>query len=730
MAKTLLEFEVDEGLESIAPFIFNLPNGQALWQYVLSGEGREALQADGSLIDLDQVLVFAHAKQYAPMFYTWLNLTLRGVSHQSDIHSKLHKVLACVSDELLEEEDAQPQRRECYLRIIDIFVHILDQTPLTRDMYIQLVEDEDTAFMTAEEYQQRFQLEAEATSDGLTGSQQEELENIIEVFEDYRFADNENLKSLERLRDENRNVVNPEFWDWEANPEQLLLAAIFLAWDFDRDEEDEFTEALEDRFDAAIVDKICTHVAEVLVNGKDYDEDEDEDEDEGADEGCDTGEQTNEALLTGLRRWLEGDHSVYPDLLETMRARLDLKGYESSRSHVQPAYEALESDPVLALLAACFWRRQAGSHEASAQMIQLFMALAPQATLSCLSRLYRDGFRGFASDEAKEAFLTNRPSMHYGDEFVFNMRMSRYESADAYEKHIRDYISTAGDMRMRTFFNEGLSRLFPPHYQSFFSDVWRRFPDFDYPFDDWADILISATQLRFPYQTFAAMLARDQVLYAGEPAEYNIPMKAGKTMQRNAERADFAVLRHHSDHLEVVLMDAIGKEYEDGEYIGVNNIVIVAESVTDDEIFRLRDKVLTYTQRSQLVKETLQRFINADISYAEYAEITGPYVDTAGYRLYDEHYNPYVGEPLPMIRMEKNKDRQLRFIKVMTADPRRKASILKDIGVALYVDAACQAGTINPDRAASMTRKDLSIEDINPMTAMREEIEQQLAALN
>ncbi len=162
-AQNKLSFPLGNGFLEVAPFIYSLPQGEVLWYYVLTGENREQLDATNGLLDLDHILIFHHAKKFAPELCEKMLSACYGLSTQNELFEDLDEVLDELTDELLDDGEHLAQRQACYLRILDIFYHLFDQQ-LPEAFYELLVKDEEKACLSQQQYQQRYPIVSIATS--------------------------------------------------------------------------------------------------------------------------------------------------------------------------------------------------------------------------------------------------------------------------------------------------------------------------------------------------------------------------------------------------------------------------------------------------------------------------------------------------------------------------------------------------------------------------------------
>ncbi|MFC3680216.1 hypothetical protein [Bacterioplanoides pacificum] len=446
-------------LELLAPFIWHLPGGEALWCYLLSGEGLEQLQQQNILLDLDQVLIFAHAHQVAPAFYQHLCEQLSGVSDQIELAEDLDEVLQHAAEALLEDSDDEADQ-QLFLRLLDIFYHLLDQQPLSQTLYEMLVEDDDTACLTAAQYHQRFGGDETPEEGVISSNQQAKLQRLMKSLKRFYSADYDQLKMLLALREENRAVADLSQWWVDDTPQALLLAALMCWCDYDEDIYDDYSKALFKRVDGSLANLAEETLERYTENGQ--------------------------PLPAEFRPYLYSEEQLLEPLAEKLSQQLELEGYQSQRDFNQPAYDALSATSKFLPVLAAAWYRVFSDEECQAlRLVKLFLKLAPQATLSCASRLVRDGFRGFADDGRKRGFYfalhSARPEA--GDLYAFKMRLAKKEANDdEYWQLLDSYL--AADEAQRAQWDQGIQRLYWPAAQAFYLDVYLKDAQFRSPLPD------------------------------------------------------------------------------------------------------------------------------------------------------------------------------------------------------------------------------------------------------
>ena len=701
IAQSELNFELEEAFIEIAPFIWHLPNGESLWRYVMNGANWEILDEKNILLDLDHVLILRHAKEHAPEFLDTIYGRWGSVGEQSEIQDKLDRILRRLSEELLESQDQRNQRQACYLRVLDIFFHIFDQRAFSEDIFQQLVSEEETRFLSAEDYRQRYVLDIETEEGQLSESQSQKLSEILDDFDMYFLVSNRTLDKIDVLRTESRTVYNCELWHCDEELHKYLLAAILLTRDAQEEIQDDFTQALTHLVD----DNLVTATIESLSR---Y---------------FNRHEETH-ALFS---EWLIKDEISSDALIASIRANLqadnhETRGYKPS-SIQQPVLEIYSTtSDFLPLLATCYWRSLVGNNQIASKVISLSLSLAPQATLNCFSSYYSNRSGRFEEQEYND-FVKTLETLGVSPEdlFAFKARKAKRYDIEMYQQILQEYASQTPDQRV--VLDKGLKRLWPKTYQQFMVDVWRvdRYfsPDI---FDEESIIFdeVLRNSFKSDEEIFASYLADDQVLFSGYesglPSEYELNIKLTENTRLNREKFYAAVLRYKGDHLELLQGGAYTNEHDGHITLNAHKFVIVGDVVSNEEVFSALDEMpLTPIYESQ-VKQAVSDYIQGKIIFEEYQNQTERYIDSKNFDLNIEGYCKYIGQILPLILAEPDYMRKLRFIKIITANKNRGKRILEEIVYEQFLDELVRAQVISFEE-----RYDLELDDINDSGKQRYE---------
>ncbi|WP_417762798.1 hypothetical protein [Shewanella sp.] len=721
LAWELLPFAPQQALLDLAPFIYYLPNGEALWRYVLTGERRAELLADNSLLNLDRVLVVLHAKQYAPAFLAQIQeeVSASDLSEQQAVAKQLYFILQPLAEELLDKRDHTKAREQCYLGVLDIFFHLFDEQLVSKLIYQQLVLEE-TAFLLQSEYDAYFTSSADkahhssnSTEDidtPLNSSQQQLINELLESLEDSAFVDADNLRDIRNLHDQGRHVCNPAKWPLTDEYQDQLLAAILLALDSEQGIDDEYTAKLA----AFVDDKLPAQVAAEL---SDYYHLADK-----------------KTLPESVMTWLKGDGDFAQ--VSSMASVLDEclgRSYHSS-AEAQTEYHIFGSvKDFHIVLRTCFWRELAGGTPLSARLIAIALQLAPIASLVSFAKLYAGFFGKFADEQAEKAFYAALQTIKVAPEwvFAFKVRTSQQHDAEQYSGLIEQYYQA--DATQQTAYNQALRRVKPKVYQRFYADVHTLHEDFVYPFaDEWQQVLalLNIHVSHTDEKAFAAHFAKDEVLFAGYsdfcPQKYQLPIIVTEHTQHDPEAWHYAVLRLEGEQL-VAVRACVDAEREEG--IRARDLVIMCDSVSDEQILAVVPKVLTREARLALLNRVSQQFINGEISFAEYAQQIEYQVAVKDYAIDFESYDSFIGTLLPLIEVERDPARQLRFIKLLTIHPSKGKRILEQICLQLFLGQACRRGELPLAKKYDVEVADLSAEAKQALRALLKDFQQQLAAL-
>lgn len=690
----VLPFPLNQELIRLAPLIVHLPAGELLWQYVLTGEHATTIKEQGILLDLDHVLVGLHAKRHAVDFFDDICAKTggSGFPEQGDIHDFLDRILAPLANELLTEDAYLTQKQDCYLRILDIFYHLFDQTPFNDDLYEQLVEDEDTAFLSDEAYQLRFG-RVEQTGDDVSCEQVQLLRQVLDKLESVYWLDHRVLKQIQRLRKGARQVCDPTSWRLQSEPNEWLLAAILLHFDHQEGHVDQHSEALTTLVDEHLLSAIVDELSGAVKSGA--------------------------TLPDGISQWLsqvDVNDKTVKELASELGPRLELDSGAGADNQAQPRYELLRaSSDFYLLLATCFWRNLAEPNELCQRVILLVLELDPQATLSFLVQFYSGKHAGFESAALAESFyLTLQPfNIEEQDLFAFKVRFAQQNDRAAYLGLMSTYFNFDESRQHRI--NQSLLRLRPINYQRFFADVQRLNPSFNFPTaNEFVDIFREIHRLgqREDEAVIASYFRPEDVLYLDYleymPKDFYLPIKVSDATRMMPWPCQFAVLRVEQDHLEL-LVDSMNQPFdpETGD-LHVLSVLILAEHVANEAVFSIINNLPMVTQRAETIEHLLLQYIKGEIGLKDFDHVAQHYIDPKIYGLDIEGYSRNLGHILPIILTEKDCEKRLRLISILASHPNRGRYVLADICFEIYLDNLLANGAITFDE-----RREIELEDLN-----------------
>ena len=687
-------FAIGDALLQLHPFITNLPSGDLLWQYVLTGEEKEQLKSQHAFIDLDGVLVLLHAKQHAPDFYQHTLNTLRfdSIPRQSEVANYLHRILEPLAEELLETQEPSSIHKDCYLRILDIFFHLFDQQPFSQKIYEQLTND-DAGGMSVSDYQQRYSVNHQTEVTELCETTKMQIIEILDDFDSYYSACNEQKREIERACGSNRLAYDHTQWE-NGGLSSLLLTALLLNLDKQNTIEDEKTKSLYNFFD----EEIPKRTLQLLMSERYMTQ--------------------GEVLPPALISWLQGDSSIQlQSFLPDLKNQLALSNWQSEHSSPQPHFELFSNiSDFKIVLAACYWRRRVGDSDFSDRIIELALSLAPQATLSCFARLYKRGFREFASEELQHAFnesLVNLGVSAY-DTIAYNIRYcSRFDS-EKYESLVRQYVQLEQTEKQK--WDSSLSRTLPITADYFYLNAYRLMPsNSDHLLVKRSQMLSEVADhlLLSDSEAFTAHLPSEQVLFSDHteflPAELDLPVTRHPDAKANREEFSFCVVRRCSEQYEV-LVDSSDDSFDPKEQVwpSGSQSIIVDGNIDIPQLFALLENLPTEKDRTQRFSNAMTQFLAEKITFAEYQLQTQYDIDSKVFSLTIENYSEYNPRILPQILAEPDKMHQLRLIKLFSSHPRRGKKVQKNIAAELFFDQLLKEEIID-----FQERRDIELEDLN-----------------
>ena len=117
-------FALTPALVLVEPFILALPQGKALWHYVLTGAGKQELVQSQGFLDLDHILFLPHAYHHARPFYTMVmeNQRYDALPEQNDLQHYFFRAIFELVEELLEAEQQTKAKQACFPPLAGYFL--------------------------------------------------------------------------------------------------------------------------------------------------------------------------------------------------------------------------------------------------------------------------------------------------------------------------------------------------------------------------------------------------------------------------------------------------------------------------------------------------------------------------------------------------------------------------------------------------------------------------------
>ncbi|GLT16602.1 hypothetical protein GCM10007938_03780 [Vibrio zhanjiangensis] len=468
---------VDQGdnitapLQELYPFIVNLPKGKMLWHYVLSGELDAKIPLAECLLDLDSVLITRHAKRYSPNFYRHI---IRKCNHdtvppQHNILRNLDEVLEPLHQVLLSEPHHR-QNQEQFLRVVDIFFHLLDQQDLPKTLNQILVKDKETACISSFEFERRYTLPSETLDNNICPKTKRKINQIIDSLDLFYTSDYEDYQEIEQVFSTSRHTFNYQLWLRDDEEQQILcrlVGAILLNIDYSAGHFDHYTEALQKWVSHGLYRDVFKQITE----------------------NCDAPQEL-------LRMWLlEGKQACFTALVDELSSKLDgdYTAYHNADIGVtQQQYSLFDSTSIFGpILATCYWFYKVSQDDFAKRVILLSMALAPQATLTYMSGLYRESFRGFVAPAIKNAFVMPLYDMgvSYIDLCAFDINIAVENDEMELEPLVQRYAGL--DQDEREIWNLAINKLSSYSRDYFYLNVNRLHPQLKTPLREFRSIVVN-----------------------------------------------------------------------------------------------------------------------------------------------------------------------------------------------------------------------------------------------
>ncbi|TEW52338.1 hypothetical protein [Psychromonas algicola] len=685
-------------LKMLHPFMINLPQGELFWQYVLNGEYEQQLKDSNAFIDLDKVVLLSHAKKVAPDFFKHILSCsfYDSVPSQNEIHGFLFKILEPLSKELLKTGNTTSEQKACFLRILDIFFYLFDQQDFEPNIFELLTES-----MRETSYAGRFSVVCEETAEGISPEQEREIIEILAAIDNYYVIGNENLSVITHCFSGARNAYDYTLWENDESS-SLLLAAILLNLDKKEQIKDHYTEALTQFFDDQLLENIMMVIAE-----------------------------NSSFVPESLSPWLQGDDSIDVDsLIQALRTSLTVD-WQSDVNSPQPVFELFSDiSDFLVILASCYWRLNASHNETADRLIKLMMGLAPQATLSCFSRLYRSSLDGFSSIELEETFFQCLTAINIDKyaQVAFKLRIAFNYCFEQYEPLLNEYVQL--NDQEKAHWDNAIDKFNAYDRDYFYLDVYRINPELSNPLAEKNDTVLAELVKLASHddnKAFANHFDKNKVMFADHsedlPRKLELPVTFHTQRQPNKAEMNFAVLLCTGKHHELLIDSASHCVENEGEWPAVNSLTIL-ENVEATEVIETLHKMPTIEQRTLINKQAIKQYIEGEISFTEYIMATSAFLNTKEFYLDNDLYSEHAPKILPQILAEPNKAKQLRWVKLLSTDPRRRKRVQEELIAELFFDHQLQEGNVDLE-----TRKEIELEELSPSWAKTwQDYHQQLTA--
>jgi len=713
-----------QGMSELKPFICTLPHGDELWHYVLTGEGQSELAQLNAFVDLDQILILVHAKHHARDFYKQLKRTssFSGFIGQFELRASLKNALSQVADELLENNDISWAEeiafKQAYLRVLDIFYYLCDEETLDDDFYQQLV-IERTALLSNQEFFDRYSPDQYASSEVLP----ERLERRIDqALKQLNSSTNtiglDDITHLDRVFDETRLAYDCSQWR-AINMGSFVLASYLLCRDHKHKINDGYTKALskfiEENFLAVLNKSI-------------------RDEQDNIDQ-----------LVNWLTHTANGDTPAHH--LDTIKASLAAKTYDASDQSelgsTQPCYDLFNSiSRFLTLLNACYWLHATKRFPLARAVLTLSIELAPQRTLSVLSKQYREGVftQAFANKKQLKKFLKEMLQLGLPKSQVdaFEVSYARKYDTKRYLWLMIKYTVTQ-EQAKRAVLDRGLLSINGDERQLFYLDVHRA--ERKMPFILLPELpKILAEQLRIcaadNCNSLAGAFDAQDVKFIEwieeEPKRLPKPLINDPNMLVLSDMRHVIVIIEQADNY-LLIADGTDmyRDIDDYQWPYIGELLLFKPHVDKDKIFHALNNLPSHEQRCGLTLQYAQQYLAQKMSFKQYQHKAGPFLDIEDYSWATQHYSNKCGHLVPFILSEIDHDRRNRLIKLFCiGDEEDNNSLLSEISRELFLEQRLIAREFDLCDRHNITLDDLTDEAYQQYEAFERQFLEQLTAMD
>ena len=690
------KFGLGEALLQLQPFIRSLPDGEKLWRYVLTGEEKQELVDSQALVNLDSILLLLHAKQHAPSFYQEIlgSVPYESTPSQDQIHDYIHRVFHYLMSELLETESELAAKQACFLRVLDVFYGIFDQTPWSEKMYELLVEDEDTACISDRDFQRRFSQEQDSL-DQVSALTQQHILELLDSLESYNFASYSNLTKIDKIFDDSRLAVEPTAWLSTEPRSRLLLASILLYKDSQLAINDDKTAQLRNLVSESLPQQVIKQFKAEL--------------------------KPNTELPEVFESWLLSDNETEASLQAVLIKPLLAGGIGLDDDHTQateqPYYQLYSNiSDFLPVLASCYWLQIGEGNHLAEKVIQLSLILAPQATLQCFAKLHFKKHKTFVDAKQEKRFLKTLTSLNVDeyDLLCFEMAIAQNRDFTKYKRLVRRY-NRYSSSRLELW-NRALAKLTTRQRELFYLDVQRSSKKALTPLlssrSDMLKELIHNTAYS-DAEFFSAQQERAQILFSDHieflPEQFHLPVLCHKDMQVSPLENSFVVLRHAKDSLELIVDNPDCRfEPEHDNWPHANHFIVLREDVDVMNVLTQLAELRPYHERTKNLLFQIQAYLAGEISFSEFDQKFSSYSDTKYYGLNIERYSIHRPSILPQILAEPDEDMQLRLIRLLASHKTRGKRVLADIAEKMFFNQCI----INGDLELEEYMEGIEVDDL------------------
>jgi len=718
-----------ESLIQLEPFILNLPNGEHIWRYVLVGDNRTELDQDNTLLNLDSVIINIHAKHFAPDFFTQIvkRVGFGGFASQIDIARELADVMRQCRHDLQtcsEIDDAQRDLfAQCYLRILDVFYHLLDQKTLCDSLYQELVEKKATKLLTKEQFYQRYSQEAYPEAGELSARSIKQISEYIASLDGgTRRVNQEALDKIERVFAENRLSYDCAHWDDDKPAGNVVVASYLLSRDA--------KEQLSDKYTLQLKKLVNDVFISIVKSAFSY------------------GSTTNKSVFPeALCQWLNGDQDSIPKSLLAL-AYQDLSvndmyigtGKGSPLGDHQPDYVILKSNHDFRdVLTASYWLIDTDDFPFANRIIQFSLTLDPQRTLSLLGQIHRESRfdNEFASVDLHETFLmkmVSRAQIRESQVVAFNVYYAQKYDQDTYKLLMKKY-----NNKTKAVWDQGISELIACSAQQFYLDVCR-FGNFDATsmLGVQSDILheLLRRNIKLISMSLASHFNDKDFLF--NDYRFELPNR----LHTKSVEEDPEIISKLDNQLTVLQAQEKGKSYRmlmkptkelGGAFVTVGGVssqelVIFKKNVSKEDISTHIVSLKSTEEMEVEVIRIANRYLASEITYAEYQQRVKSLADFSSYHWVQEDMEKRANL-LPFLLTEKDNEKKYRIIKLFCIEGEYGASFEK-IAFELFLEQDLLAGNLDLQDRLEWTIDDVEDETMELFIPFKEELANQLAAID